>query len=79
MNNKGTSIFNRVEITLMLLRFIWFEKNVAMIDVLLNEKDEWVHHIVSSNLLMTNTSRVKEIVKSFKVSLEYIFERELSK
>lgn len=73
MNNKGMSFMDRIEITLLLLRFIWVSKNVAMVDIMLSEKDNWVHHIIGSDLLMTNKKRVREIVKSFKDVLEAMF------
>lgn len=79
MNNNGTNIFGRIEITLLLLKFIWIEKNVAMIDILLSKEKEWEHHIIGSNLLTSNIDRYKEISNSFKTAIQNIFWKEVGK
>lgn len=78
MDNKGTSFIDRIKITLMMLEFIWKRDDVAMIDILIAKKEEWEHHIITSNILTSNKHRVKEIVKSFKDVLEQIFWSEIS-
>jgi len=73
MNNNGTNIIDRIKITMLLLGFIWVDKDVAMIDIMLSKEKEWEHHIIGSNLLTVNRERAKEVTKSFKKAIENMF------